>query len=267
MRAGGLLLVLAGVAAAGCGSLPGPKGSLPLILSVERALPRSRVAALVPGVVHARWTPPGEAEFEVVAVDLKREDLAVRPILAHDRTSGDRNDRETLLSMAGRTRAAAAVSAGVPGWGMHVSGLTAVDGKVLLAPRRPERPSMAIDRDNRVRIGWLGPAKEDDPPYFHAVSGLALDDSPPPPGPTSWTSLCVSGDGDTMYWLFAEGTPPSGLAPVHERLGCETGLILSSGHLAGVALRGDPPRDDHSKPWTRTGIGCALAVFRTVPAE
>ncbi|MFH1726418.1 MAG: hypothetical protein ABII00_17550 [Elusimicrobiota bacterium] len=285
-------------ALSGCTPLPKQEGRvIPLLQTIEGRLPGSRVEYLAPGVVYARWQAESREYAHVIAIDLRRKDLYVKPLLGHDRIDGGPAAREALDGMARRSGALVALGAGHPSNRMNVRGLTIIDGNVHLAPDPPEVPAVIIGRDNRVWIGRMHPGSDPEPDYFQAIGGLrslaggGSADQPAAQGgetadaaaesPPGWTALCLSSARTTMNWIYVEnprsvlaGKPRQTPERLTERLECGQTIIMGEGYLAGMALRDKMAGSVLSDTWSQMSLddeereppearfGSALGLFR-----
>ena len=96
------------------------------------------------GVVHARWIGEGPVFLHILAIDTRRRDLYLKPILASGRMDGAPDTWQPLDKIARDAGALAAFSGDYTRGALNISGFTVIDGGVHLAPDPPVRSSILI---------------------------------------------------------------------------------------------------------------------------
>lgn len=290
-----VLLVALAVSISGCVT---PRGAAEkeAFASIRKALPKAKIRRLHDGVLYAVASTTAPARVHVVAVDLGRSDVGVRPVLGHDRVDGGPAAHETIVSLARRTTALALVNADYFSEEMNVEALTVIDGRVLLAPDPPRRSAMIVGADGTVRFGRFGfevnaaarrqavgggPKIMEDGLFRWdtSVPGLINGEDFPKVPPGRWdarhpvTAFCSTARPKTLLLVAVDGRAPGisvGMTPwelggLLSRLGCREALRLDGGGSTGLTLGPKlatlpPAGHPDGRP-----IGVALGVFGRNP--
>ena len=234
--------------AAGCRTpAAGERGEIPLESFFVRTLPGCSVDRPHPGALLVRWKPSAGSELTVLAFDLRRRDLHLKPALARAATFGPPGPGEPLASLRLRNGAWAAASGGSSE--MHSGALAAavIDGVAIASPPRIQPWGFAI-RDHGAAEIRRGADSHDR--YFlpaEAVlllNGRAVGDAARRDErfDTAWarTALCAARNAYTVYWVESR-QPHSGSGETLDRfvrrlrgIGCRDAVLSATDSYAGI---------------------------------
>ena len=279
----------------GCRALPKQDGAtLAILFELERKLPGAGISYVRAGLVHAQWTGPGPIFIHVLALDTRRGDLYLKPILAKGRLDGAPDSWENIDVMARRSGALAAISADYPSGPVNVSGFTVIDGEIHLAPNPPVRAGVLVSREGQVSLGIYDPMLLESETYYQAIGAgpvlmrqgrfkWEVDESGNLNGekmpflasvlkePQARGLACLLADRRTLYLIHGEDRPAdlSGMDPdriekLLTQLNCSDAILLAGGRYAAMSLSGRVQGNSLGRTYP---VGNALGIFIRKPVQ